>query len=237
MSGRNAEGGTGMAPLFTKVGTQQIDPTSIEVAYRHEQDYLGFRDQSAQTWSFDAHALPLGAGDNDAPVIVARGEALTVRLHGERNPYDALDEHSEGARRVGEAVFEESSGEFTPEFERLIEGLGDRVLVVTELEVERQWRGHGLGPLIGGLAIDALSGGAVAVLCWPAPLHRQRVSDGTERDLTDDERDAAVAKLARMWSRLGFVPFRDGVHYIDTACLDFRQSLEQVLAETVGLDR
>lgn len=174
---------------FRKVGAQRIDPTSIEVAYRHEQGFFGFRDHSAQTWSFDAQALPVGAGDNVAPVAVARGEALTVRLHGERNPYDALDEHSEGARRVGEAIFDVSSGELLSDFERLIEGLGDRVLVVTELEVEAEWRGHGLDPLIGGLAIDALSGGAVAVLCWPAPLHRQLGGDGTERDLTDDERD------------------------------------------------
>lgn len=99
---------------------------------------------------------------------VARGEALTVRLHGERNPFDALDEHSEGARRVGKAVFEVPSSELLPDFERLIEGLGDRVLVVTELEVEREWRGHGLGPLIGGLAIEALSGGAVT--SWAAPI-------------------------------------------------------------------
>lgn len=225
---------------FRRPNGNAVDPTSLVIEYRHEQRYNSYNERCVHDWHFDAKAL-LSEADEDADdddlVQVARGEALVVRLHNGRDPFEALDEHSENAMKIGQAIFDTSTGELLDDFADAIEQLGDRVLILTELEIEAPFRGQRLGPLIAGLVIEALSGGALAVLCYPAPLHRPLDADGNPRDFTGDEWSTGVAKLSALWGRLGFQHFRNGVHYIDTARMAFQHGFSAILEETVGRGR
>lgn len=225
---------------FRNPEVHSVDPTSLVIDYKHEQRYSSYDECNVHDWHFEVRALLVGAddeADDDDMVQVARGEALVVQLDNGRDPFDALDEHSENAMKIGEAIFDTTTGELLDEFADTIEQLGDRVLILTELEVEPPFRGQGLGPLIAGLAIEALSAGALAVVCYPAPLHRPLDSDGQPRDFVDDEWTAGVAKLSALWARLGFQHFRNGVHYIDTARMAFQHGFSAILEETVGRGR
>ncbi|KUN57222.1 hypothetical protein AQJ46_48355 [Streptomyces canus] len=52
-----------------------------------------------------------------------------------------------------------------------------------------------------------LSQDCVAVACEPGS------ADG--RELTEEQHREAAAKLSRVWERIGFEPFQDGVHILD----------------------
>ncbi|EDY55654.1 MULTISPECIES: hypothetical protein [Streptomyces] len=56
-------------------------------------------------------------------------------------------------------------------------------------------------------AIRRLSQDCVAVACEPGS------ADG--REMTDGQHREAAAKLSRVWERIGFEPFQDGVHILD----------------------
>ena len=55
--------------------------------------------------------------------------------------------------------------------------------------------------------IRRLSPDCAAVACEPG------CADG--RELTEDQHREAAAKLGRVWERIGFEPFQDGVHILD----------------------
>ncbi|MFG2732530.1 hypothetical protein [Streptomyces canus] len=88
--------------------------------------------------------------------------------------------------------------------------------------LEPGWRGVGLGPALAGSAIRRLSQGCAAVACEPGS------ADG--RELTADQHRDAAVKLGRVWQRIGFESFQDGVHLLDCHL----QRTEDLLAEQQG---
>ncbi|MGW1507228.1 hypothetical protein ACWCQW_54285 [Streptomyces mirabilis] len=70
-----------------------------------------------------------------------------------------------------------------------------------------RWRGAGLGPVLAGTAIRRLSQDCVAVACEPG--------SAGGRELTEAEHREAAVKLGRVWERLGFEPFQQGLLILD----------------------
>ena len=83
------------------------------------------------------------------------------------------------------------------------------------------WRGFGLGVLLAGTAIKKLSGGVRAAVCYPAPIDEP---DDGEPD-GPAAREQAIEALSRVWARLGFEHFRDGVHILDLSLVTLDESL------------
>jgi hypothetical protein len=186
-----------------------FDRLSLRVGYRHERELWQREEAAVRTWSFVADLAPVDGGPDRDRVRVAHGTALLVEVAG-RNPFDALDEHSEAAMEIGDTVFDAVTGELGEDFARKVEGVGDRLLVLSEIEVEERWRGRGLGPVVAGLVIETLGAGALAAVGRPAPPPRPGVR-------------------STPWAALGFRPHRDGVHYVDLAGTDFAGAFEVVL--------
>jgi hypothetical protein len=132
---------------------------------------------------------------------------------------------------VGEVLFDASTGALAEYFTEQIENLGDRVLILAEIEIDPRYRGQGLGPLIAGLVIETLSAGALAVVCNPAALHPLLDENGEPRDYTDREWTTAVAKLTKL---SGFREFRGGLLFIDTATVEFRQAFARITGPLLG---
>lgn len=209
----------------------RISTTSLSLAFESERSLWDHVGEQIHKWHFVATALPPSTDDDfdDTSVHVGRGRILVVDLYNERDPVDALDEDSGDAVTVGAAIFD--SGDLNEDFADLIEPLGDRVLILDSIEIVPDLRGQGLGPLIAGLAITALSGGAVAAVCYPAPFERPSGPDGQPRDFRPGEREAAVAKLSKLWATLGFEHFRDGVHYVSMSHTTFSESFQKILED------
>jgi GNAT superfamily N-acetyltransferase len=181
------------------------DRQSLRVTCHHERQVWERREPPVRCWDIKADVAPFHSETDEDRAVVGRGEALVVELHG-RDPLDALDEHGETALHLGEAIFDPATGALAEDLAEKLRSAGDRVLVLNSIEVEERWRGLGLGPVIAGLVVEALGGGALAAR-W----------------------DRGVAKLSRLCETLGFRPHRDGVLFLDPSTAEFTRRFAAVM--------
>jgi hypothetical protein len=204
-----------------------FDRHSLRVSFHHERQVWERREPPARSWDFGADIAPFHRQTAGDRVTVGSGVALVVELD-RRDPLDALDEHSETALHIGKAIFDPATGGLAEDFAGKLEQLGDRLVGLSAIGVEERWRGRGLGPVIAGLVVEALGGGALAVVCKPAPLHRPRGTDGGTRD-DGGHGNRAVAKLSQLCTTPGFRPHRDGVLFLDPCTTDFDRKFAAVM--------
>ena len=80
------------------------------------------------------------------------------------------------------------------------------VLVLERVWVTPEYRGNGLGPVIATAVIDRLGRGCRFAACYPAPF---------EGPLRPQDREHEIDALGRIWAKVGFRPWRDGVWMLD----------------------
>ena len=97
---------------------------------------------------------------------------------------------------------------------------GTSLLVLDRLTVAEPYRGHGVGPLVAALALKELSPGCAVAACYPAPI---------EGEFDGGEQAEEVARLGRIWSKVGFEHFRDGVWIINLADKTLDGALDKML--------
>ncbi|MEU6277082.1 hypothetical protein ABZ871_32460 [Streptomyces populi] len=211
-----------MTSTVSKIAKLPADPSLISLAYHHEHPLQAFEfDDTLEIWTvtarIDADVLAedlAGYSDMDQEsldavqdVAVGRMSFARVRMFGPDHPFEAMDSYTGDVAHIGEVVLDVAAGGWKPAFEEaLAHPVGD-LLVMDRVVLEPAWRGHGLGPVLAGAAIRRLSQDCVAVACEPGS------ADG--REMTEDQHREAVGKLGRVWERIGFEPFRNGVHILD----------------------
>ncbi len=149
--------------------------------------------------------------------IVNVGAALAARHH----PIELLDEWSQDLVNIGEAIFDRD-GEYSEELRDWLEGsplIGD-LLIADRITLDPRFRGHGLGPLIAGLAIASLGRGCALAACIPAPI---------EGDLEGPARDRAVTALQRTWASMGFEQYRGNVWLLDMESQPYEDMVSSLL--------
>jgi GNAT superfamily N-acetyltransferase len=102
------------------------------------------------------------------------------------------------------------------------ESAGTSVLVLHRLWIEPAYRGNGLGPIVAASAILRLGRGCRLAACYPAPFETSQAED----------RDRSVEALGRIWAKVGFKPWNDGVWMLDLHTTDVRDALERLLPYT-----
>ncbi len=100
------------------------------------------------------------------------------------------------------------------------EPAGERYLLLERLWIEPDFRGNGLGPVTACYAILRLGHGCRLAACFPAPF---------EASQSAEDRDRSVEALGRIWAKVGFTPWRDGVWMLDLHTTDMRDQLEGLL--------
>jgi GNAT superfamily N-acetyltransferase len=100
--------------------------------------------------------------------------------------------------------------------------------------LDRVWlhpdhRGRGLGPIVAAAAIARLGRGCHLAACYPAPF------EGAARRPEDQAR--AVEALGRVWSKVGFRHWRDGVWMLDLTANDMHATLAELVAARSGSTR
>ncbi|GIG55659.1 hypothetical protein Lfu02_00310 [Longispora fulva] len=113
---------------------------------------------------------------------------------------------------IAATVFDMATGDVDEDLASQVQGFGGAVLIVSSVRLDPRWRGFGLGPVLVGEAIEVLSQVARLVACYPSPI-----GESDDDRLAGPARDAAVTKLEKVWSALGFWHYRDGVWVIDLA--------------------
>ena len=123
--------------------------------------------------------------EHDNEVACHVGDIVIVladldELHG---PIRLLDDTDLG--HIASTIFN-PSGNLIKEFDKRIETGCSKLPILRKAQLEPAWRGFGLGMLLAATAIKALSGGARAALCHPAPPdnHDDKRSDPPTPDHT-----------------------------------------------------
>ncbi len=98
-----------------------------------------------------------------------------------------------------------------------------RYLVLERLWIEPGFRGNGLGPVTACYAILRLGHGCRLAACYPAPF---------EASQSAEDRDRAIEALGRIWAKVGFTPWNEGVWMLDLHATDMRDQLRGLLAHT-----
>jgi hypothetical protein len=94
------------------------------------------------------------------------------------------------------------------------------VLVLERLWIEPAYRGSGLGPIVAACAILRLGRGCRLAACYPAPFETSQASE---------DRDRSIEALGRIWAKVGFTPWNDGVWMLDLHKTDVHNALERLL--------
>jgi hypothetical protein len=114
----------------------------------------------------------------------------------------------------------------------------DRLLILREIEVMPQLRGHGIGAWASARSVGILARDAGTLLAtMAAPLHRSEFLTGPDadeyRDLTPGEEQAWTAaqdKIARHWQRtIGLTPLPHRAHVLVGTVETAREALEKSL--------
>jgi hypothetical protein len=94
------------------------------------------------------------------------------------------------------------------------------VVILDRLRINPEWRGNGLGPIVAACAIARLGRGCRLAACYPAPFESPQTPDGYDR---------SVEALSRIWAKVGFTPWNDGVWMLDLSSNAAREALERLL--------
>ncbi|MFD6726769.1 hypothetical protein, partial [Streptomyces sp. NPDC060131] len=185
------------------------DPEEITVHCGLDDIILSYRsdywiepdlDDGIQQWDVGMHFVEDGPGPQFG----------SIRLHVIDNnrcldPIQACDLLSEDLLTISKALYDPVLGDVRQDvWDRV--ALPGNTLVVDRVSIDPRLRGHGLGILLTGMALDYFSHGNGVIALFPGPV---------ERDSTPYEE--ACTRLGNAWARLGFTPYRDGVWILDPA--------------------
>ncbi len=158
-----------------------------------------------ERWTVTVAAGATDQGE-DAPTI-GDAHVVIVNLEAGRDVRDFADVTSGAWRDIHERDIDGSSlSEELPAAEPDGASTATHVLVLERVWVAPDHRGNGLGPVIAAAVIDRLGRGCRLAACFPAPF---------EGDRRREDRKREIEALGRIWAKVGFQPWRDGVWMLD----------------------
>lgn len=95
------------------------------------------------------------------------------------------------------------------------------ILLLDRVWLDPDHRGHGFGPIVAAAAIERLGRGCHLAACYPAPFEAASKQP--------EDRARAVEALGRVWSKVGFRHWRDGVWMLDLSTSDMHTTLVELV--------
>jgi len=162
---------------------------ALTFTYTHAERVERTCPPPTDTWSGGTDARPVG----DASLVILNVEpGQDVR--------ELADPAAGDWRTITAALAAEASGATA--------GPADHLLVLERVRVEPEHRGHGLGPLIATAVIERLGRGCRMAACFPASF---------EGPCRPEDHDFEVEALSRIWAKVGFRHWRNGVWMMELA--------------------
>ena len=194
---------------------------SVTLHYRSDQELTTEVPGVQQWWvsavehdweRTDEHGEP--AEETVALLHIVKGSLLDPSL------WDQLDSLEADLDAVGGTLLDRETGGLRDEVYERLEGTGSSLLILNSVTVSTAWRGHGVGALMAGLALQVLGDHATCIATFPAPLD----------DAQGQARARAVGKLERVWAQLGFERFGGGVWILDPALVALDNAVDSMKA-------
>ena len=201
---------TDLAPTLPWTPRRRRTPTPTELVFNYALEESVSLARPAPYRHLERWTVTVAAGDadpfEDAPTI-GDAQVVIVNLEAGRDVRDFADITSGVWRDIHEGDSHGSS--LSQEFPRAEpdgNSTATHVLVLERVWVAPDHRGNGLGPVIAAAVIDRLGRGCRLAACFPAPF---------EGDPRPEEREREIEALGRIWAKVGFRPWRDGVWMLD----------------------
>ncbi|MEU9348026.1 hypothetical protein AB0D74_43205 [Streptomyces sp. NPDC048278] len=180
----------------------------IILSYHSDYWIAADHDDGVQQWDIGMHFAEDGPGPQFGRI------SLHLVDHNRCfDPIAACDALSEDLFTISKALFDPSLGLRQDLWDRL--SCPGNTIIVDSVSIDSRLRGHGLGVLLTGMALDYLSNGTGVIALFPGPVERR----------TDTPYEEACARLGRAWSRLGFTPYRDGVWILDPGLITLHEAV------------
>jgi GNAT superfamily N-acetyltransferase len=196
----------------------RVEPAALVLEYRlEEQVRLDVAPAYRHVERWSASVRVNGSGD-DRGVEIGYAHVLVFNLEAGADIRDFADPTSgtwiDVDRGPGQAV--------QPDEPDIDEDPGGHVLLLDRVWLHPDYRGQGLGPIVAAAVIERLGRGCHVAACYPAPFE-----DAVQQP---DDRERAIEALGKLWSKVGFSHWDDGVWMLDLHADDIHATLTELLA-------
>jgi GNAT superfamily N-acetyltransferase len=197
------------APTLPWTPPQRRTPPSMELVFTYALEESVSLARPAPYRHLERWTVTVAAGgtdhDEDAPTI-GDAHVVIVNLEAGRDVRDFADITAGAWRDIHEGDIDGSLSQDHPRAEPDGASTATHLLVLERVWVAPEYRGNGLGPIIAAAVIDRLRRGCRLAACFPAPF---------EGDRRPEDREREIEALERIWAKVGFRPWRDGVWMLD----------------------
>ncbi|MEU6145677.1 hypothetical protein ABZ848_35725 [Streptomyces sp. NPDC047081] len=197
---------------LTVIETLGIDDFTLTYSSEHK---IGCTGSPVQTWEVGMHLSKDASG-----VRIGHIRLLLVDHYACDNAAVMLSELSRDLSTIGQALYDPVTGDFRDDlWESLF--VAGKAWIIDRAEIDHRLRGHGLGTLLAGIALEYLcrESGVIALLPNALQLEDFEDSDGMPHE-------TRCPGLSQAWARLGFALYRDGVWVLDPALAVLRTSVQ-----------
>lgn len=171
--------------------------SSIRLTYTCEQGWWDTGADEPEIWHVAADLYDWEAERNVEHV--GDFEFYRADPYATRDLFGVLDGSDGDVGVIAESILNPATGYFRDDLDEYAEPFGSGMLLLNSAQLERPWRGFGVGAVLAGKAIARLGAGARGAACYPSPLDRAGLEDAAAHD-------RAVSALQRTWSSLGVPP-------------------------------
>lgn len=189
----------------------------LSLTYRLEEQIpldVGAQSRRIERWTV---SVVLGSGEGDGSEI-GYAHVLVFTLEPGRDIGDLAD-HASGTWLD---VEDRPEAPQLPADLAAASGESTHTLLLDRVWLEPAHRGCGFGPIVAAAVIARLGRGCRLAALYPAPFED---SSGQPED-----QDSAVEALGRVWSKVGFRHWRDGVWMLDLTTDDIQATLAGLVA-------
>ncbi|MBT2508551.1 hypothetical protein J7I98_22205 [Streptomyces sp. ISL-98] len=193
----------------------------IRLTYTHHEDWYSDGDDGPSFWNVSADVY-----DHEGRGTIEHvGDFEFVRIDPfeTRDMFGVLDGHDGDLGLMAETLLDPSTGEFQDDLDEFTEPIYSSMLILTNARLERSWQGFGLGVLLTARAIDKLSPGCRGIACFPAPIN-----GGPSDPDNKETRPLAIATLGKVWEKIGFRHYRNGVFVLDLGTITLGEAIKDL---------
>lgn len=202
--------------------------SDIVLSYSSEESWF---DGSSELEIWHVSADVVDYEDSESKSHVGDFEFIVVDPYKTDDLWMLLDGYDRDMTDMAAVLLEPGHNDLRDDLWERAQGVGVGILVLARAQLAEDWQGHGVGAALAGKAIRRLGTGYRGVACYPMPLPRNR----SRASMSESERAAGSAALAKTWARLGFEPYRNGVMILDLGLQSATAALLQCIADAEAL--
>jgi hypothetical protein len=204
----------------TRLSFDDVRARIQDVVLSFSSEYSVFDEASVQNWHVSAEVVTWDDNDVEQREHIADISIVVADTYDNDELFWILDGDTVDLGTIAGAVLSPDGG-LRDDLEN---GLGSNLVILDGVTLAEGWRGHGVGPLLAGLALKRFEAGAGVFATFPSPYGEYENPDHPK----------IVKRLRKTWATLGFEKYRKGVWVLDPSLHTFDERLD-MLKEKFGI--